>query len=450
VAPGTTTTIPAAPPATGFATSPPAPRLNQPIAFNAAGSPAAAGKTIVGYAWDFGDGGTGSGVTTSHTYTAEGIYNVTLTMTDSDNNRITVSQPVSVLALVQTTSSIGASTFRTVRYVNAQAPASVPSDVTLVFELLRSGARSPVAGLAPRAVDTYRVRGVYRTPNESTGEVEGEMVGTITPNVVGTFTGSLSTIVQGCPARRRFSGQIDQLLMWTAGETQDTCSPSPWTYPSLTLQASQAPPATTTSTTSSSTTTTPPVTPGILTGVVTDSLGPVAGATVTAFNGAGASQGALTGRGGDYSIGGLAPGLWSVQVTHPDHVPQQNSVTIVSGSTTTYSPLLTSVTGPPGSLTGTVETEADTSSGFGPVFGATVTAFNAAGASQGVLTADNGSYTITGLAPGVWSVLVNHPDYFPQQGIVSIVSGAPTNHRVVLIYRLFQGEKTTPARGLRP
>jgi len=38
--------------------------------------------TIVSYDWDFGDNTTGSGVSVSHTYTAIGIYDVTLTVTD--------------------------------------------------------------------------------------------------------------------------------------------------------------------------------------------------------------------------------------------------------------------------------------------------------------------------------------------------------------------------------
>jgi PKD repeat protein len=37
---------------------------------------------IVGYQWDFGDGSTGSGVTTQHTYNQPGSYPVTLTVTD--------------------------------------------------------------------------------------------------------------------------------------------------------------------------------------------------------------------------------------------------------------------------------------------------------------------------------------------------------------------------------
>jgi len=38
------------------------------------------------YQWDFGDGSTGTGVTTSHTYTTNGVFTVILTVTDSEGN----------------------------------------------------------------------------------------------------------------------------------------------------------------------------------------------------------------------------------------------------------------------------------------------------------------------------------------------------------------------------
>ncbi len=43
------------------------------------------GGTIISYDWNFGDGFTGTGMITSHTYTTEGIFNVRLTVTDNDN-----------------------------------------------------------------------------------------------------------------------------------------------------------------------------------------------------------------------------------------------------------------------------------------------------------------------------------------------------------------------------
>jgi PKD repeat protein len=56
--------------------------VSQNIQFDGSGSTDSSG-TITSYAWDFGDGGTGTGVTTSHAYSAVGIYTVSLTVTDN-------------------------------------------------------------------------------------------------------------------------------------------------------------------------------------------------------------------------------------------------------------------------------------------------------------------------------------------------------------------------------
>jgi len=51
----------------------------------------------VSYAWDFGDGGTGSARTTSHTYLTHGTYNVTLTITDNINRSDSLTKQIVVL-----------------------------------------------------------------------------------------------------------------------------------------------------------------------------------------------------------------------------------------------------------------------------------------------------------------------------------------------------------------
>jgi len=52
--------------------------------------------TITSYDWTFGDGGTGTGVTASHTYTIWGDYWIVLTVTDSNSMTSTMSQQVTV------------------------------------------------------------------------------------------------------------------------------------------------------------------------------------------------------------------------------------------------------------------------------------------------------------------------------------------------------------------
>ncbi len=65
------------------------------IALDASTSSDADG-TLAGYAWDFGDGTTGTGVRTSHAYTKSGTYSVALTVTDDAGAKTTSTQPVTV------------------------------------------------------------------------------------------------------------------------------------------------------------------------------------------------------------------------------------------------------------------------------------------------------------------------------------------------------------------
>ena len=55
---------------------------------------------LASFAWNFGDGTTGTGATATHTYVADGTYSVTLTVTDADGVTGTTTQDVSVAAPV--------------------------------------------------------------------------------------------------------------------------------------------------------------------------------------------------------------------------------------------------------------------------------------------------------------------------------------------------------------
>lgn len=80
------------------------------VSFTSTGSSDADGS-IVGYAWAFGDGATGSGASTSHTYVSGGTFVATLTVTDDSGATSTASVTVTVVGpVVSPTSAPGGST----------------------------------------------------------------------------------------------------------------------------------------------------------------------------------------------------------------------------------------------------------------------------------------------------------------------------------------------------
>ena len=81
-----------------FTVSPVSPEVGQLATFNASASTPAPGRTIVSYDWDFGDGSLASGIRPTHTYTRATVYIVTLVVTDSQGQKTTAFQPVTVRA----------------------------------------------------------------------------------------------------------------------------------------------------------------------------------------------------------------------------------------------------------------------------------------------------------------------------------------------------------------
>ncbi len=69
---------------------------NQDVSFDASASSDPDG-TISDYLWEFGDGTTGSGVTTTHKYTTADTYTVTLKVRDDQNGENTLSKDVTII-----------------------------------------------------------------------------------------------------------------------------------------------------------------------------------------------------------------------------------------------------------------------------------------------------------------------------------------------------------------
>jgi len=90
-----TVTVPNVAPTAGFTRSPASGDQPLPVSVDASASTDTDG-TIVSYAWDFGDGGTDTGVTAAHTYTVAGTYSIQLVVTDDRGGTATASQSVTV------------------------------------------------------------------------------------------------------------------------------------------------------------------------------------------------------------------------------------------------------------------------------------------------------------------------------------------------------------------
>ena len=84
------------PPTAAFTFSPTEPEPNKTVFFNASTATSAPGRVLVDYFWDFGDGTTATGVSTSHVFAAEGTYVVTLKVTDDAGTFSVITQGVTV------------------------------------------------------------------------------------------------------------------------------------------------------------------------------------------------------------------------------------------------------------------------------------------------------------------------------------------------------------------
>ena len=158
---------------------------------------------------------------------------------------------------------------------------------------------------------------------------------------------------------------------------------------------------------------------GSITGTVTDAstgqpaTGISVGATDSSFN----ITTATTDSSGHYSIAGLSGGAYRVSFSGGGYIPQNynghpkwqsgDSVAVTFSEAT---PGIDAVLTRGGSLTGTV-TDAGSHSGLTGVF---VTASDAHGAEASASTGSDGSYTLSGLAPGTYTVAFSRSGYLTQ------------------------------------
>ena len=213
-------------------------------------STAAPGGSIVAYDWDFGNGVTKSGVTTSNLTPRPGRFRSCSTVTDDAGQKATATQTVTVVQPGPTTTTAPPSN-AVVHYVGTPPAPNVPADLTLLFQLLsavlRSGPGCRLSGRWPNP--TYGVSGSWLSANKTiTGGIKGQFVGSVDAAVNGQFTGTLTATGARVHGRTRVRGHARSGTSLAGGSTWAACSRNPWALTAVTASQTSAPPPTSTST----------------------------------------------------------------------------------------------------------------------------------------------------------------------------------------------------------
>lgn len=117
------------------------------------------GGSPTSYAWTFGDGSSGSGVTASHAFAAAGTYNVTLTVgngssTNSETQSVTVAAPITTVAEVESNNTIATAQAITPAPALVNGSMSSSSDTDYFAVTLAAGA-TLTATLTPPGTADY-------------------------------------------------------------------------------------------------------------------------------------------------------------------------------------------------------------------------------------------------------------------------------------------------------
>jgi Carboxypeptidase regulatory-like domain/IPT/TIG domain len=157
--------------------------------------------------------------------------------------------------------------------------------------------------------------------------------------------------------------------------------------------------------------------PGSIGGTVTDSstTNPISGASVSC-TGTPSCTATSTDTSGTYTLANLAAGTYQVTVAKTGYATQTIPVTVTSGSAAKQDFSMTPATG---SISGTVSDSVTSN----PISGASVSCTGTP-ICTGTTTASNGTYTLSNLASGTYSVQVTASGYGNGSASVSVTSGA--------------------------
>jgi PKD repeat protein len=185
--------------------------------------------TLVSYAWTFGDGATATGVSPSHAFAQDGVYSVTVTVTDNDGLTSTAAQSVTVANVPPVVSPIA----------NASLDAGDAHTVTGTFTDPGADAWTATVdwgdGSSPgqamlsshdfSLVHVYPDAGTYTvTVNIADDDASGVTTQTVTVNEVSLPDAELDAafpLIDQLVARRKISRDFGNFLKGQVNEAQD-------------------------------------------------------------------------------------------------------------------------------------------------------------------------------------------------------------------------------------
>ena len=180
------------------------------VGFDGRGSSDSDG-TIAAYAWDFGDGGTGTGARPSHTYAAPGTYQVKLTVTDDRSGTNAITQPVTI---VPNRAPVAAFTVAADNLTLAvDGGTSADPDGTIAAYAWDFGDGSTATGAAP--AHSYAAAGTY------------QVTLTVTDNLGGTDTLTQPVTVTAPPPNKAPTASFSSAVADLAVTVDGTASADP-------------------------------------------------------------------------------------------------------------------------------------------------------------------------------------------------------------------------------
>ena len=203
-------------PVASFTATPTTTTVGSPIALSAAGSSDPDG-TIVSYAWNFGDGTTGSGVTASKSYASAGNYTITLTVTDDDGATASTTRSVTITAVNQPPTASFTATPPTTTVgspIALSAAASSDPDGSITAYAWNFGDGTTGSGVS--ASKSYSAAGTYTVTLTVTDN--GGLTGSSSTTVTVTPGGGGTTVVwveDALPARAVTAGT--EPFTWVTG-----------------------------------------------------------------------------------------------------------------------------------------------------------------------------------------------------------------------------------------